>query len=44
MSNNYLYYTGLINNDGSTIPANESNVEPYFIFKEDRTVSLLDNP
>ena len=44
MSNNYLYYTALINNDGSTIPANESNVEPDFIFTEDRTVSLLDNP
>jgi len=44
MSNNYLYYTALINNDGSTIPANESNVEPDFIFTEDRLVSLLDNP
>ena len=41
---NYLYYTALINNDGSIIPANESNVEPDFIFTEDRTVSLLDNP
>ena len=39
-----MYYTALINNDGSTIPANESNVEPDFIFTEDRTVSLLDNP
>ena len=44
MSNNYLYYTALINNDGSTIPSIESNVEPDFIFMEDRTVSLLDNP
>jgi len=44
MSKNYLYYTALINNDGSTIPSTESNVEPYFIFMEDRTVSLLDNP
>ena len=44
MSNNYLYYTALINNDGSTIPSIESNVEPDFVFMEDRTVSLLDNP
>jgi len=44
MSNNYLYYTALINNDGSTIPSTESNVEPNFIFQEDRKVSLLDNP
>jgi len=44
MSNNYLYYTALINNYGSTIPSTESNVEPDFIFMEDRTVSLLDNP
>ena len=44
MSNNYLYYTALINNDGSTIPSIESNVEPDFVFMEDRKVSLLDNP
>ena len=41
MSNNYLYYTALINNDGSTIPANESNVEPDFIFTEDRNNNYL---
>ena len=44
MSNNYFYYTALINNDGSTIPSIESNVEPDFVFMEDRKVSLLDNP
>ena len=44
MSNNYLYYTALINNDGSTIPSIESNVESKFIFQEDRKVSLSDNP
>ena len=40
MSNNYLYYTALINNDGSTIPSTESNVEPDFIFMEDIIFSL----
>jgi len=44
MSNNNVYYTALINNDGSTIPSIESNVEPNFIFQEDRKVSLIDNP
>jgi len=44
MSNNYLYYTALINNDGSVKTTYESEVEPDFIFMEDRTVSLLDNP
>jgi len=44
VSNNYVYYTALINNDGSTIPSIKSNVEPNFIFQEDRKVSLLDNP
>ena len=44
MSNNYLYYTALINNDGSSVPAYESEVEPPFEFKEDRKVALLPNP
>ena len=44
MSNNYVYYTALINNDGSTVPAYESEVEPPFEFKEDRKVALLPNP
>jgi hypothetical protein len=39
-----VYYTALINNDGSTVPAYESEVEPPFEFKEDRKVSLLPNP
>ena len=44
MSNNYVYYTALINNDGSTVPAYESEVEPDFVFMEDRKVALLPNP
>ena len=44
MSNNYVYYTALINNDGSSVPAYESEVEPPFEFKEDRKVALLPNP
>jgi hypothetical protein len=44
MSNNYLYYTALINNDGSTAPAYESEVEPPFEFKEDRKIALLPDP
>ena len=44
MSNNYLYYTALINNDGSSVPAYESEVEPPFEFKEDRKVALLPDP
>ena len=37
MSNNYFYYTALINNDGSTIPSIESNVEPdFFLWKIER--------
>ena len=44
MSNNYLYYTALINNDGSVKPTYESEVEPDFIFQEDRKVPLLDKP
>ena len=44
MSNNYLYYTALINNDGSSVPAYESEVEPPFEFKEDRKVALLEKP
>ena len=44
MSNNYLYYTALINNDGSSVPAYESEVEPDFVFMEDRKVALLPNP
>jgi hypothetical protein len=44
MSNNYLYYTALINNDGSVKPTYESEVEPDFIFQEDRKVALLDKP
>ena len=44
MSNNYVYYTALINNDGSTVPAYESEFEPPFEFKEDRKVALLPNP
>ena len=43
-NNNYLYYTALINNDGSSVPAYESEVEPPFEFKEDRKVALLPNP
>jgi len=39
-----VYYTALINNDGSTVPAYESEVEPPFEFKEDRKVALLPNP
>ena len=44
MSNNYVYYTALINNDGSSVPAYESEVEPDFVFMEDRKVALLPNP
>ena len=44
MSNNYVFYTALINNDGSTVPAYESEFEPPFEFKEDRKVALLPNP
>ena len=44
MSNNYVYYTALINNDGSSVPAYESEVEPDFEFKEDRKIALLPNP
>jgi hypothetical protein len=40
-SSNYLYYTALINNDGSSLPAYESEVEPDFVFMEDRKVALL---
>ena len=43
-NNNYLYYTALINNDGSQTPAYESEVEPDFVFMEDRKVALLGNP
>ena len=39
-----MYYTALINNDSSTVPAYESEVEPPFEFKEDRKVALLPNP
>ena len=44
MSNNYLYYTALINNDGSQRPAYENEIEPDFVFMEDRKVALLPNP
>ena len=44
MSNNYLYYTALINNDGSSSPAYESEVKPDFVLMEDRKVALLPNP
>ena len=44
MSNNYVYYTALINNDGSSAPAYESEVEPPFEFKENRKVALLPDP
>jgi len=43
-STNYVYYTALINNDGSSVPAYESEVEPPFEFKEDRKIALLPNP
>jgi hypothetical protein len=43
-NNNYLYYTALINNDGSSVPAYESEVEPDFVFMENRKVALLGNP
>ena len=39
-----MYYTALINNDGSSVPAYESEVEPPFEFEEDRKVALLPNP
>ena len=44
MSNNYVYYTALINNDGSQTPSYESEVEPDFVFMENRKVALLPNP
>jgi len=44
MSNNYLYYTALINNDGSSVPSYESEVEPPFEFREDRKIPLLPYP
>jgi hypothetical protein len=44
MSNNYVYYTALINNDGSSVPAYESEVEPDFVFMENIKVALLSNP
>ena len=43
-TDNYLYYTALINNDGSILPSSESDVEPDFQFKEDRKVALLPDP
>ena len=43
-STNYVYYTALINNDGSSVPAYESEVEPDFVFMEDRKVALLPEP
>lgn len=43
-SQNHIYYTALINNDGSTKPAFESDVEPNFEFREDRKVPILENP
>jgi len=43
-STNYVYYTALINNDGSSVPAYESEVEPPFEFKEDRKIALIPNP
>jgi len=39
-----LYYTALINNDGSILPSSESDVEPDFEFIEDRKVALLPDP
>jgi hypothetical protein len=39
-----VYYTALINNDGSSVPAYESEVEPDFVFIENRKVALLPNP
>jgi hypothetical protein len=43
-TNDYLYYTALINNDGSILPSSESDVEPDFEFIEDRKVALLPDP
>jgi hypothetical protein len=43
-TNDYLYYTALINNDGSILPSSESDVEPDFVFIEDRKVALLPDP
>ena len=43
-TDNYLYYTALINNDGSILPSSESDVEPDFEFMEDRKVALLPDP
>jgi len=42
-SSDYLYYTALINNDDSTLPAYESEFEPDFVFQEDRKVALLES-
>jgi hypothetical protein len=39
-----MYYTALINNDGSILPSYESEVEPDFVFIENRKVALLPNP
>ena len=44
MSNNYVYYTALINNDGSQTQAYESEIEPDFVFMEDRKIALIHNP
>ena len=44
MSNNYVYYTALINNDGSRAEAYESEIEPAFEFRENRKIPLLPNP
>ena len=43
-NNNYLYYTALINNDGSREEAYESEIEPDFVFMENRKVALIPNP
>jgi len=43
-TNDYLYYTALINNDGSILPSSESDVEPDFEIMEDRKVALLPDP
>ena len=44
MSNNYVYYTALINNDGSQTQAYESEIEPDFVFMEDRKIALIPDP
>ena len=43
-TNDYLYYTALINNDGSILPSSESDVEPDFEIMVDRKVALLPDP